>query len=269
MDASGGRPEESRLHELRANLGSWNIFEFIILLVDIPLLLTLIFAFPQYLRDEYLIFFTSDPNHVPAYFFSAYTHSDLIHLAGNLALYYITAFAILLFESNRRRFRIMAAISFLLVPFVCTFLTIGLWHVFGSATSMQGFSGITASFLAYAFIAGVTWGLTGALEQFDRKESFTCPPWKYYISCVLLTTIVVLIVFLGILEGRFISSGSAVSNGIAHFGGFMTGLLSYTVIDLLTERRKNFDTMLIISIIVGIVYYIAYLLDVVHAVTGL
>jgi hypothetical protein len=256
----------SLLLELERNLASWSFFEYLVIFVDVPLLLLLTFAFTQDIRDQYLIFHTTDLFSVPTYVLSAYTHSDIYHLAGNLVLYFITAFAIFLFENDRHRFRIMAAVSFLLVPVICSFLTIALWHVFGRVTSMQGFSGIAAALLAYAFMAGVTWALSGALEQFDLKASFVCPPWKYYISSVLLALIAVMVVFLGILEGRFAPSGNAVSNGIAHFGGFFTGLISYTVIDIVQEKRKNFDAIILISVAIGIIYYIVYLMEIVNIV---
>jgi hypothetical protein len=71
------------------------------------------------------------------------------------------------------------------------------------------------------------------------------------------------------MEGQFIPSGNAISNGIAHFGGFVTGLISYAVIDIMTENRKTFDWMLIISIVIGIVFYAGYLIGIIKAVTGL
>jgi ammonia channel protein AmtB len=78
-----------------------------------------------------------------------------------------------------------------------------------------------------------------------------------------------LIVLVGILEGQFMPSGNAISNGIAHFGGFITGLISFTIIDVSIEKRKNFDAMLIISILFGIISYVIYLIRIVKAVKGL
>jgi hypothetical protein len=134
---------------------------------------------------------------------------------------------------------------------------------------MQGFSGTNAAFLAYAFMVSVTWLLSGRLELFDHKESFVSSAWRYYVSYTLMTIMVALIVFLGILEGQFMPAGNAISNGIAHFGGFITGLISFVIIDIMIEKRKNFDVMVIISIIIGVICYIDYLIRIVKAVKGL
>jgi hypothetical protein len=256
--------------QLKTNLKSWDNNYWLVFFFIIPLFLLLVFALPQAVRDSYFIFHTSDPMQLQTYILSGYTHSELfLHLAGNLALYLIVMGTIFAFENNQRRFCIMAAVSFFIVPIVSSFLTIGLWHFFGTGTSVQGFSGINAAFLAYAFMAGVTWFLGSALETFDHRQMFPGPMWRYYLSTVLLTILLALIVSLAIMEGQFIPSGNAISNGIAHFGGFVTGLISYAVIDIMTENRKTFDWMLIISIVIGIVFYAGYLIGIIKAVTGL
>jgi hypothetical protein len=259
-----------KIDQLKNNLAAWNSSEWLVFFVIIPLLLLLISALPQSVKADYFIFYTSNLTRVQTYLLSSYTHSELFpHLVANLALYLIAISAIFAFETNRQRFHVMAAISFLIVPVICTGLTAGLWHFLGSTTSMQGFSGITAAILAYSFIAGVTWFLGGTLEVFDHKESFIGPMWRYHVSTVLLTTILALIVYLGIELGQFASTGSAISNGIAHFGGFVTGLISFVMIDVQMEKRKNFNGMLVIALIIGVIFYTGYLIQVVEAVQGL
>jgi hypothetical protein len=200
---------------------------------------------------------------------SSYTHSELYpHLVGNLVLYFITLCAIFAFENNKKRFHLISALSLFIVPVICSILTIGLWHFFGTGTTMQGFSGINAAFLAYAFMIGVTWFLKGGLETLDHKELFAGQIWRYYVIYALMTILVAIIVLLGILEGIFLPAGNAISNGIAHFGGFITGLIIFFIFDIMFEKRKIFDGMLIISIIVGIISYVSYLMMLVKAVKG-
>jgi hypothetical protein len=268
MEEEAARPQGTKLQELKENLQSWNFFEWLIIFVDVPLVLLLLYAFPQYVRDQYLIFHTSDLLSLPSYVLSSYTHSEFFHLAGNLAMYYILIGAVFLFERDRCRFRIMAAVAFFLVPFVCTFLTIGLWHFFGTGTSMQGFSGIDAAFLAYAFMAGVTWFLSGRLETFDHPELFPGSRLRFYILYSLLTVMLVAIVYEGIIMGQFTSTGDAITNGIAHFGGFVTGLVAFLAYDLVSEKRRSFDVMLAVSILAGLAAYAVYLVWVVRAVRG-
>jgi len=270
MDQGPVQPQIPKIDQLKSNLKARKLSDWLVFFVIIPLLLLVIFALPQPVRDAYFIFHTSDLLRLQTWVMNEYTHSELFpHMIGNMVLYFITILAIFSFENNRKRFCLMAGISFLLVPVICSFLTLGLWHFFGSDTSGQGFSGINAAFLAYAFMIGVTWLLSGGLELFDHKELFRGPAWRYYVSYILMTIMVALIVLLGILEGLFLPAGNAISNGIAHFGGFITGLISFTTIDVLIEKRKNFDAMLIISIIFGIISYVIYLIWIVKAVKGL
>lgn len=264
------QPQIPKIDLLKSNLKAWKLSYWLVFFFIIPLLLLVIFALPQPVRDAYFIFHTSYLLRLQTWVMNEYTHSELFpHMIGNMAVYYSTILAIFSFENNRKRFCLMAGISLLLVPVICSFLTLGLWHFFGSDTSGQGFSGINAAFLAYAFMAGVTFLLSGILEQFDHREAFAGAVWRYYVSYILMTVMVVLIVLVGILEGQFMPSGNAISNGIAHFGGFITGLISFTTIDVLIEKRKNFDAMLIISILLGIISYVIYLIRIVKAVKGL
>ncbi|MCX6686749.1 MAG: hypothetical protein NTV10_08990 [Methanoregula sp.] len=270
MDQGPVQSEISKIDQLKSNLKAWNLSDGLIFFGIIPLLLLMIFALPQAVRDAYFIFHTSDLISLQTWVLNGYTHTEFYpHMMGNLAFYGIAMCAIFAFETNRRRFYLMAGISLFIVPIICTFLTIGLWHLLGSNTSMQGFSGTNAAFLAYAFMVSVTWLLSGRLELFDHKESFAGSSWRYYISYILMTIIVALIVLIGIVEGQFIPAGNVISNGIAHFGGFITGLIVFLLYDILTEKRKNFDVMVIISIIIGIFYYMDYLIQVIKAVKGL
>jgi len=270
MEQGPVQPQIPKIDQLKSNLKVWNLSAWLFFFGIIPLLLLVIFTLPQSVKDAHFIFHTSDLLRLQTYVMNEYTHSQLFpHMIGNMVLYYITILAIFAFDNNRRRFCLMAGVSLLLVPVICSFLTLGLWHFFGSDTSGQGFSGINAAFLAYAFMVSVTWLLSGRLELFDHKESFVSSAWRYYVSYILMTIMVALIVFLGILEGQFLPAGNAISNGIAHFGGFITGLISFVIIDIMIEKRKNFDVMVIISIIIGVICYIDYLIRIVKAVKGL
>lgn len=270
MEQGPVQSEIPKIDQLKKNLKAWKLAYWLIFFGIIPLLLLLIFALPQPVKDTYLIFHTSELLRVQTYIMNEYTHSELFpHMIGNMAFYYITLVAIFAFENNRRRFCLMSGVSLLLVPVICSMLTLGLWHFFGSDTSGQGFSGINAAFLAYAFMAGVTFLLSGGLEQFDHKDVFAGAVWRYYVSYILMTIMVALIVLIGIMEGQFMPSGNAISNGIAHFGGFIAGLMAFLLFDLLYEKRKNFDIMLGISIILGIISYASYLMRIINQMKGL
>lgn len=270
MEQGPVRSEIPKIDQLKSNLKAWNLSEWLVFFGIIPLLLLLIFALPRAIKEQYFIFHSSNSLNLQTYVLSSYTHSELYpHMAGNLAFYIIVLFAVFAFETNKRRFHLMAGISLFIVPLICSFLTLGLWHFFGTDTSMQGFSGIDAAFFAYAFLTGVTFLLRGRLELFDRKELFTRSRLLFYVLNGMLAFLFGTVVFEGILLGQFASTGSAVSNGIAHFGGFVTGLTAFLLFDLIKEKRKNFDVMLGISILVGCIFYVHYLLKIVKMVKGI
>jgi len=270
MEQDTARPQAQKIEMLKQNLAGWSPLHWLFFYLVIPLILLLIYALPQPVKADYLIFYTSNLTRVQTYVLSSYTHSELFpHLIANLALYLIAISAIFAFETSRRRFHLMAVISLLVVPVICSFLTIGFWSIFAAETSMQGFSGIDAAFLAYALMAGVTWSLGERLELFDHPARFPGSRGRFYLLNGLLTILLVFIVFEGILYGQFASTGTAISNGIAHFGGFITGLIVFLIYDLRKENRTAFDLTLGVSILMGLIIYTYYLIRVVKVVKGL
>jgi hypothetical protein len=270
MEQGPAQPQTRKIEQLKQNLAGWSSVYWLTFFVVIPLLLLLVYALPQPVKADYFIFHTANLTRLQTYLLSSYTHSEFYpHLVANLALYLIAIAAIFAFETRRRRFHLMAGISLLVVPVICSLLTAGFWDFFSADTSMQGFSGIDAAFLAYALLAGVTWSLDGRLELFDHPEQFAGSRTRFYLINGLLTLMLVFIVFEGILFGQFTSTGTAISNGIAHFGGFITGLIVFLIYDLVTEQRRAFDFTLGISILAGLLIYAYYLVMVVKAVKGL
>lgn len=269
MDPAPDPPLSSKIDQLKQHLDAWKISDWLVFFAGVPLLLLLVFSLPWPVKSEYFIFSTRETFALHTYLTSAYTHTELFpHLVSNISVYFIAITAIFAFEDNRQRFFLMAGTAFLLVPFICSVLTIGLWDLFNTTTSMQGFSGIDAALLAYAFLVGVTWFLEEKLVLFDHPESFAGSRGKYLFMNSLLAFMLGLIVFAGITLGYFANTGEFVSNGIAHFGGFMAGLLAFLTYDLAREERRGFDTMLCISIAIGFAVYGLYLYRIVVAVRG-
>jgi hypothetical protein len=258
-----------RLDQLKSNLRRWKPLEWVLFWGVVPAILLLVFALPQAVRDEYLILNTVSPWRVQTWFLSSYAHSQLYpHLAGNLAFYLIVLLMIFAFEDNRRRFWLLAGWSFLVVPFMSSLLTILFWDFIGRTTTGQGFSAITGALLAYAIFIFVVWGIGEKLGVFDNPALFTGSRARYLVVKILLAVILALIVVMGLESGVFMDVGGSVSNGIAHFGGFITSLVLLLVFDLKYERRRYFDTMLAAAILVGVFWYGLYLARLVKVVTG-
>jgi hypothetical protein len=259
----------SKLEQVKSNLKAWRFSEWVIFWGIIPVMFLVIYSFPPSIKDDYFVLNTSYPWRLQAYFLSSYTHSQLYpHLLGNLAFYFVALLMIFAFEGDRRRFRIMAGWAFLAVPFVSSFLTILFWGFLGRGTTGQGFSAVIGALLAYAMFIFVVWGLQERLSVFDHPELFAGSGARFTVLKVLLTVILVLIMVMGLLSGIFMDAGGSVSNGIAHFGGFVTSLLILFLFDERTENRRFFDTMLGTSILVGVVVYLYYLVLIVRLVRG-
>jgi hypothetical protein len=245
--------------QLKANLGSWTIFEWALFYVIIPGLLVVIYLLPLGIRDSYFILNTGEIGNLQTWFLNSYTHSELYpHLVGNVMIYFCALLVIFSFENDKRRFRVMAGSSFLLVPVISSLLTIGLFHLLRLQVRSQGFSAIVAAFLAYMFVIIVIWILGDKLEDFDHPE-YSRSLVLFYLMCSLLTVILALIIVEGLTLGLFMNVGDSTNNGIAHFGGFITGLIVFLGYDIRTERRKYFHMTLGIAIAMGIVWYGNYL----------
>jgi membrane associated rhomboid family serine protease len=259
-----------KLGQIRSNLKQWNPFEWVIFWLVIPAVLFVVYSLPQGIKDAYFILDTSHLWRVQTFLLSSYTHSQFYpHLVGNLAFYFVVLLMIFLFEKNKRRFRILAGWSFLVVPVITSTLTIALWWVFGRSTTGQGFSAIVGALLAYAMFIFVVWGTQDKSEIFDSPELFSGTKARYLILRSLLSIIVFLIVIMGILFGIFTDAGGSLTNGIAHFGGFITSLVVLLVIDLRTEKRRYFDSILGMAILTGILLYGYYLAQVIRFVKSL
>ncbi len=246
-------------YQLKTNLGSWTILEWILFFVIVPGVLVAINLLPLGIRDSYFILNTGEIWKLQTWFLNSYTHSEIYpHLVSNVVVYFFALLAIFSFENDKRRFRVMAGISFLLVPIISSLLTIGLFHLLELQVRSQGFSAIVAAFLAYMFISIILWILGDTLRDFDHPEN-SRSLLLFYLMCGLLTFILALIVVEGLNLGLFMNVGDSTNNGIAHFGGFITGLIVFLMYDVRTEQRKYFHMTLGIAIVMGIIWYGNYL----------
>ena len=257
-----------RLRNILSNLASRSPTEWLLFWIVVPAILLLVYALPDDIRNQYFVLNTAQL-FIPSIFLSSYTHSQLYpHLLGNLAFYFVVLAMIFAFEDNRRRFRLMAGWAFLAVPVASSLLTMLFWGFLGRTTTGQGFSAIVGALLAYAMFIFVVWGLEDKLSVFDHPEEFTGDRIRFLVLQVLLAVMLVLIMVMGLLTGIFTDVGGSVTNGVAHFGGYMSSLLILFFFDERHARRRYFDTILGLSILVGIVTYLYYLNLIVQLVRG-
>lgn len=252
---------KERFSQIAYNLKSWSKPEWVLFFIIIPLLLFVVFLFPQNVKDVYLIFNTTELFRVHTIILHSYTHSAFEHFFGNVQFYFIVLIWIFLFENDKKRFWIMMGCVFLLVPVINSISTVIFWNLLSRSTTSQGFSGIAAALSAYALMAFVFWGLHDVMPMFRNTTKLKGREYiGYTVMCVLLAIVIGCIILFGFQLGQFIPGENAVSNGIAHFSGFIIGLLVLFLYDILQEDRIiNFDVIFGMSILVGIYMYIPYL----------
>jgi hypothetical protein len=252
----------SHFDQIKTNLRSWSFFEWIFLWIVIPALLFIVYAIPQNIKNTFFILNTANPWGIQTYLLYAYTHTQLFwHLIGNVAFYLVTLLLIFAFENNKRRFWIMVLNALFLVPIITSILTISFFGILGRAITSQGFSAIDGAFLAYAIVITVIGIVQDTFERFDHPELFAHKRFQYYISLVLSCVLLSLIGIMGIIFGLFVNTGGQIVNGLAHFGGFITGLIVFLLFDITTEKRKIFAMQLSFVIVIGIIWYVNYLMN--------
>jgi hypothetical protein len=160
-------------------------------------------------------------------------------LETNVFAYFIALIAVFSLENNKRRFRVMAGSSYLLVPLIASSLTIGLFHLLGVGVNSQGLSAVVAALVACTIISLVLWIAGDRLNDFDHPELFRSR-MLFFLLCGLMTMMLALIIVGGLSLGIFMNTGESTSNGIAYFGGFITMVIVFWVYDVLTQQKKIF-----------------------------
>ena len=117
-------------------------------------------------------------------------------------------------------------------------------------------------------ISIVLWMLGDMLEGFDHPEYFRSR-LLFFVMCGLLTVVLALIIVGGIDLGLFLNAGGSTSNGIAHFGGFITLLILFLLYDVRTEKRRYFQMTFGMAVGMGILWYGNYLFTLIRQVKGI
>ena len=112
------------------------------------------------------------------------------------------------------------------------------------------------------------WAMHDLMPLFKQSKKFTIRQYPgYIVMCILIALTFSFVIVFGLQLGMFIQGEGAVSNGIAHFGGFITGLIVFLLCDLIPENRSlNLDIIFGLSIIIGIYVYIPYLLKIIDGI---
>jgi hypothetical protein len=200
-------------------------------------------------------------------FLANYTHLEVMHLCSNL-LYYLVFVSIIFFlEKSKEDLVKTSAFIFIFLPFFISLISIFyLGSVNAKNPTGMGFSGIVFAFLGYSMFL-ICKGLCENNINIEQKvwDNYSSDKKRQYFGSLLNYNLFILfcIPIMAISAGTFFFSGVSLVNGLAHFTGFLCGLL----IPIVFLIRKNgqvkyFEMTLLIQIIVTMGIYGMYLIKI-------
>lgn len=233
----------------------------LVIVPQVPLLLQYMGLSSSTSQDAFNLIFLLDfyrPT-VSSMFLMNYTHTELLHLCGNLSVY------IFVLEHNRSRLSLMSGYFLTLLPLLVSIVSILFFRgLIVHMVSFKGFSGIIMAYYGYAIYLIFSLFQTAIFEKVNddwRNAGWKKKFWILYTVFIVSIGLVFVIFLSGIILGSFFTAGgTALGNGVAHFTGFMTGLLLPIGFGLVsTSRVKVLDIAIIFNIFFTIVLYSVYL----------
>jgi membrane associated rhomboid family serine protease len=258
-------------------LEAWSWYEWLFFYGFIPAVLTLVPLLPQMLQSSGIpqtppndilnLTFILDIYHptIPAMFLMNYTHTDLIHFASNFFFYIFVITMIFIIERNKKRFFTLTTVFLLVLPIFISIVSIlFLRGVPAQIPPSLGFSGIlyaffgSAIYLIFSLFHDAYLNINEAWKIADTEKKFRIA----YGILVINMGFLILIFLFGILIGSFFNSqGIGIGNGIAHFFGFVCGLICPLLYTSIEKQKVNLvDQTLLIYLFFTIVLYSLYLM---------
>lgn len=198
-------------------------------------------------------------------FLANYTHIEITHLCSNLLFYFLSISIIFLIEKNKKTFVNTSVLFLTILPFFISIISILFFSTIKANNPIgYGFSGIVLAFLGYSMylICKVVCETDINLEPNLWNNYTSAQKMRYFGFLIWYNLFFLLsIPILAIAAGGFIFSGGSLGNGIAHFGGYIFGLLIPICSTILQNRQiKNFEMTLLIQIIFTLGFYGIYLI---------
>lgn len=200
-------------------------------------------------------------------FLANYSHLEIIHLCSNLLSYFVFVSIIFFLEKNKEDLVKVSAFIFIFLPFLVSLISIFYLGSFNAKNPTGlGFSGIVFAFLGYSMflICKVICENNINIEQ-NVWETYSLNKKMRYLGLLLLYNefILLCIPIMAFSGGSFILAGISLVNGIAHFAGFLCGLLIPIALLILKNKQvKFFEMTLLIQIIVTMGFYSMYLIEI-------
>lgn len=236
--------------------------------LGVPLfLLAIFYLVPQDIKDAMFIMHIPLTN-LQSLLLHGYTHSEQNHILGNVAMYLVGITFVFAFEDNKKVLTYASVLFFTIVILLSAGLSLILFEMKGvSGITSQGFSAVVAAFYAYGLYSLIRY-------MFEELNLLNIPPIGmmntpqkivFGFLIALFGVALVVVIQSSLQWGQFIVSGTTVSNGIAHFAGFISGLLIPALISLkyrdrLGEYTLAYNVLVTLSAAFGVVLYLKCLL---------
>jgi len=247
---------------------TWPWYYWIFYFAIVPFILTVIPQLPQLLHqtppDDILnttfLLNISNPT-ISSLFLNHYTHLEINHICANLSIYFLILTFIFFLEKERNIFRLSSFVIFLLLPIVASVFTIIYFqNTVLSSSPFRGFSGIIMAFFGYLMFLLLRLFFN---KMKARKTDFLTEGQMVNYYSLQMTVNIIFILFipvLGCILGAFILNNELVGNGLVHFTGYMSGLLSPTIIGI--RGISEFDDKIFLYSIIALIFYSYYLINI-------
>ncbi len=142
----------AKVRKINPLIDGWSKADWIFYFVAVPVLLLAVFFLPSSIK-QYLILQMQAPT-ILSIFANHYTHTDPMHLIGNLSVYIVLVFLIFNLETDKKRFHTMSVFFFIIVPLVVSLILIRFLSILPPT---QGFSAIDAAIMGYLIYSAYTY----------------------------------------------------------------------------------------------------------------
>lgn len=259
---------QSIANPLKKNINSWNWKYWLFFYGFIPLVLLSIAQLPQGLKENYCILDISNPTLFTLYL-SNFTHSEIIHISSNIAVYLIFMTIIFLFESRKENLKYLSAGFLTILPFFISMLSIFFLGSINQPIPLsQGFSGILAAYIGYGsfLFAKFTYDLLVRpfIQYWNSIKTGIKIVGMIYLA--LICVILMYVLNIGYNLGQFTANEGALTNGIAHFGGFIIGIICPMILGIIHDwkSRSNlvFSSIFSLYVVIVVFRYYKYLIEI-------
>lgn len=189
-----------------------SIPEIIGLYLGVPLALLLVYLLPAGIKAQFFTLHLEHPM-ILSLLTNAFSHDLASHLTANLMYYAVAISAILVLETNIRRFRYALASTLVAVPVLASAATLVYFQGSG-IDHIVGFSGVVSGLLGYLIYLIV-----------ERMHSVT-PMHRPHAFVMWISTSALIVFATAIAIGAVtLYQVGHLSNGVGHLVGYVAGII--------------------------------------------